>query len=795
MNKTCYHCGEDVPVNTNYHVDILGKSRDMCCLGCDAIARTIVESNLESYYQYRQTKPEKNDLIPEQLKNLHRYDDESIQEDFVVKNQNNNEVILSIEGVSCAACAWLIEKHMVKQSGVCEVNVNTLTHRARMIWDPSKTKLSALISQIHKLGYKVSPFEQDEQEQAYHRATRQYLYRIGIAGIASMQVMMVAVALYLEVFSDLDDAFKHYFRIVSFIFATPVMLYSAWPFYQSAWRSLKAKSPSMDVPVSIAMIMAYLASIVATINQSGEVFYEAVTMFAFFLLLGRYFEMKARREATAHSANLLKLVPHFAELQDGTQIAVKHLNVGDLVKVLPGDVIPADGIITAGVSYLNESMLTGESVPITKGIGDQVYAGTVNGDEALVIQVEKSKLNSMISNIVRIQSSAQMNKPKIARIADQVSPYFVIATLIIGAGTWLFWHFYRPEDAFWIMLSVLVATCPCALALATPTAITCATSRLSHFGLLLRKGHIFETLCKVNHIIMDKTGTLTEGRIEITHTVTHDSAFNTEQCLKMAASLEQHANHPIAHAFRCFFDNSLLVTEITNVIGAGIEGKWKNQHLRLGSAQFAFNNMPFKEIDLSATECVYLSLNGLPLATFFYQDPIRKDSFALINQLKQSGIQITLLSGDNLNNVADVAKQLGISQIMAQMNPEQKLEYIRNLPESDISLMVGDGINDAPTLSGAHLSVAMGGGTDIAKASADMVLLNDKLINLLKARALAFKTRSIIKENLWLSFFYNILILPLAIMGYVPPYIASLGMSISSVVVIANSMRLLKYHG
>ncbi|EHB5526865.1 cadmium-translocating P-type ATPase [Vibrio cholerae] len=794
MDKTCYHCGEGVPVNTNYRVDILGESRDMCCPGCHAVAKMIVANNLESYYQFRQKKAERYDLIPDELQNLHRYDDEAIQEDFVLKNQNNNEVTLSIDGVSCAACAWLIEKHMVKQSGVCEVNVNTLTHRARLVWDPTKTKLSQLITQIHKLGYKVSPFEQDEQEQAYHQATRQYLYRIGIAGIASMQVMMVAVALYLEVFSDLDDAFKHYFRIVSLFFATPVMLYSAWPFYQSAWRSLKAKAPSMDVPVSIAMILAYVASIVATINQSGEVFYEAVTMFAFFLLLGRYFEMKARREATAHSANLLKLVPHFAHLEDGTQVAVKHLNVGDSVRVLPGDAIPADGLITSGASYLNEAMLTGEPIPITKGVGDHVYAGTVNGDEAFIMRVEKSKLNSMISNIVRIQNNAQINKPKIARIADQVSQYFVIATLVVGAGTWLFWHFYRPEDAFWIMLSVLVATCPCALALATPTAITCATSRLSHFGLLLRKGHIFETLCKVNHIIMDKTGTLTEGRVEITNTVIHDKAFDAELCLKIAASLEQHANHPIANAFRRFFDSLIQVNHVTNVIGSGIEGLWQGQQLRLGSAQYALNTQ-HNDIDLATTDCVYLSRNGQPLATFFYQDSIRKDSLDLITQLKKSGIKITLLSGDNLANVEQVAQQLGISQVVAQVSPEQKLEYVRNLPKSDITLMVGDGINDAPTLSGAHLSVAMGGGTDIAKASADMVLLNDKLINLLKARELAFKTRSVIKENLWLSFFYNILILPLAIMGYVPPYIASLGMSLSSVIVIANSMRLLKYHG
>ncbi|NAW67947.1 cadmium-translocating P-type ATPase [Vibrio sp. V27_P1S3P104] len=792
MKKTCYHCGEDVPADTQLTVMILGEQREMCCPGCQTIAQTIVDSGLVSYYQYRQKTAEKIDLVPDALKNLTHYDDDTIQEEFVFKHDEYNEVTLGLEGVSCAACAWLIEKHMLKQAGIAEVSVNTLTHRARLVWDPTKIKLSAIITQLQRLGYKASPFEQDDQEQAYHRASKQYLYRIGVAGIASMQVMMVAVALYLEVFSDLDDAFKHYFRIVSFFFATPVMLYSAWPFYENAWRSIKARAPSMDIPVSIAMIMAYVASIVATVNRSGEVFYEAVTMFAFFLLLGRYFEMKARREASAHSANLLKLVPTFATLSDGSQVPVRQLNVGDTLRVLPGENIPSDGKILSGQVYVDESMLTGESVPVVKIMGDDVFAGTLNGDESFEMQVTKNKAESMISHIVRMQDNAQISKPRIAEIADIVSRYFVIATLVIGAGTWLFWHFYHPEDAFWIMLSVLVATCPCALALATPTAITCATSRLSHFGILLRKGHVFETLCQVNHLIMDKTGTLTEGRIEIYQTKVHDAHFSLLQCQAIAASLEQHANHPLAKAFTSFADESYQVEQVKNVIGSGLQGIYQGQTLRLGSASFALGQ---SDLDAQELDCIYLSSNTRLIASFYYRDPIRRESLAMVTEFKNAGIRLTLLSGDNQLNVQRVADKMGIEHVVANVTPEQKLNYLHSLPDDTITLMIGDGINDAPVLAGAHLSVAMGGGTDVAKASSDMVLLNDKLSNVLKARKLAFNTRKIIKENLWLSLFYNLLILPLAIMGYVPPYIASLGMSLSSVVVIANSMRLLKFHG
>ncbi|MCQ1059872.1 cadmium-translocating P-type ATPase [Photobacterium sp. ZSDE20] len=797
MTKDCYHCGDPVPQGCQHHVEILGKIRDMCCPGCEAVAQTIVDSGLTSYYEYRTAPAEKADLVPQQLQSLLLYDHDEIQQEFVRDNENSKEASLSLDGVSCAACAWLIEKQVKREPGVVSIRVNTTTHRALLAWDPESVKLSHLLSVIHRLGYKAAPFEADAQEQQYHRTMKGYLYRLGIAGIATMQVMMLAVALYFEIFGDLDAEFKNYLRWVSLIFATPVLLYSALPFYLNAWRNLRARTLGMDVPVSIALLFAYVASLYATVMEKGEVFFESISMFTFFLLLGRFLEMRARRQAAAASANLLKLVPAMATLDDGSQIAAKTLKAGDVVTVLPGESLPADGEIVKGQTAIDESMLTGESMPVTKATSDMVYAGTINGDSHITLKVTKDRQNSLISNIVRLQDEAQSSKPKVAEVADIVARYFVAGILIISAATWLYWHQHRPEDALWITLAVLVATCPCALSLATPTALTCSTSSLGRLGILLRRGHVLETLCNVNQLVIDKTGTLTEGNIRLVNTQTFNN-HSQEQALQMAAELERFANHPIARAFSVYRDEAPRFDEVENVIGSGLKGSIDGQEWRIGKADFVLDTNPKKDQLLASCDNhyqVWLSCNSELVASFMLDDPIREDSPELIKQFQAEGIQVTMLTGDHSASAQVVADKLGVDNLRAGASPEGKLEYLRSLSKDKVALMIGDGVNDAPVLAGAHLSVAMGGGTDIAKSSADMVLLGDQLSRILRARKLAQKTRKIIRENLAWALGYNLIILPLAVAGFVAPYIAVVGMSGSSIIVVSNSLRLLKENG
>lgn len=786
MTKDCFHCGEPVLTGDSYKVEIQGISRIMCCPGCEAVASTIVANGLTSYYEYRTAPAEKASLVPDELQSLSLYDNEDVQQEFVRHEDGIDEVVLSVDGVSCAACAWLIEKQLSGQEGVSRIRVNTTTNRATLRWDPSKTKLSTLLNKIHKLGYKAAPFEADNQEAQYHHTMKQYLYKLGVAGLATMQVMMLAVAMYFEVFGDMDETFRNYFRWVSLIFATPVLLYSAMPFYINAWRNLKARTLGMDVPVSIALLFAYFASLYATVTGTGEVFFESIAMFTFFLLVGRFLEMRARRTAAAASANLLKLIPRLATLANGEQIPAKSLAIGHLVRVLPGEPFPADGTIKSGTTTVDESMLTGESMPESRQSGDKVYAGTMNIDGNVDVEVNAEKKDSLIAHIVQLQDAAQLAKPKVAEVADIVARYFVAAILLISACTWWYWQSHRPEDAFWIMLSVLVATCPCALSLATPTALTCSTSTFGKLGILLRRGHVFETLTKINQVVIDKTGTLTEGNITVAETQTYNG-MQTNEANAIAAALESFANHPIADAFRVYTPATGL-TSVENVIGEGLKGMLNGQEWRIGKPEFALCKPNAEQNGHQ----IWLSCNGKAQASFLLTDPVRASSRTLIDKFHEAGIKVTMLTGDNQSAANTVAYKLGIDEVVAGVSPQGKLAYLNRLPASQITMMIGDGVNDAPVLAGAHLSVAMGSGTDVAKASADMVLLGDDLTKLLDARKLAAFTQKIIRQNLAWALGYNLVILPLAVMGFVAPYIAVAGMSGSSVIVVTNSLRLFK---
>lgn len=813
----CYHCGEPVPPGSRYEVILFNEPRAMCCPGCQAVAQTIVDSGLTSYYQYRTTPASRSELVPDELKNLQHYDLPEVQAEFVHQNnqgsETRNEISLSLDGVTCAACAWLIEKHLGQSDGVLSIQVNATAQRALLRWDPARVRLSELLARLRRLGYQAAPFEVASQEQQYRREMNSYLRKLGIAGLASMQVMMVAVALYLEMFSDLDATQRWYFRWVSLIMSTPVILYASLPFYYSAWRSLKARTLNMDVPVSFALIGAYIASAYATITNQGEVYFESITMFAFFLLLGRFLEMRVRRLATEATSNLLKLVPSIATRENGEQVAAKSLRPGDRIIIRPGERVPADSCITDGISDVNESMLTGEYLPVTKQKHDPVYAGTVNGEGSLTAQVTHTGADSLLASILRLQDQALQTKPAIVLIADRIARYFVWALLLIAAMTWFGWHLYEPEKAFWVTLSVLVATCPCALALATPTAVTCVISRLSQMGLLVRKGHALETLCQVNRIVLDKTGTITEGRMSLVRTDVLTAQRSSADVLALAAALEAHSAHPIARVFQHLSDSTTYsdspiaysAEQAEIVTGNGIRARINGTVYRIGHYDFACAALAntiittTKQAHRQPSDApagvlpVYLANETQLLACFWLQDPLRDDALASLTHLNQRGIQLSLLTGDRSGAADYIAAQLPLANWHKGLSPQDKLDYLQQRQQQgEIVMMVGDGVNDAPVLAGAHLSVAMGSGTDLAKNAADMVLLSDKLDRLPQALHLARRTRRIIRENLAWSLGYNLVILPLAISGMLPPYLAAIGMSASSLIVVLNSLRLMR---
>ena len=791
----CYHCGEVVLAadKNKYKVYIAPEEREMCCPGCQSVAEMIVGSGLSSYYEHRtDLSPTAKQLVPDELLRLEIYDDNEIQDEFVYQEGEIKEITLTVEGLTCAACAWLIEKSLRNTKGIQFINVNATSNRIAIKWVDEHIKLSDILKRINNLGYSASPFQADQHELMYNKQLKSYFRRLGLAGLATMQVMMFAVALYSTWFGDMEDMYRELFRWVSLIVATPVLLYSAQPFYSNALRNLRTRTLGMDVPVSIALLGAYTASAYATMTGQGEVYFESISMFTFFLLFGRYLELRARKKTSELSANMAKLIPNMALRvnADKTEqlVPTKQLNIDDYVIVKSGEVIPCDGKIVNGETSVDESMLTGEFLPIVKGVDSGVYTGSLNVEQTITVCVTKTHKHNLISEIIRLQNTAQSSKPQISVLADKISRYFVLALLIISAATYLFWLGHDPDKAFWITLSVLVATCPCALSLATPTALTCATSFLSQRGILIRKEHVLESLTNIDEIAFDKTGTLTKGAFTLTK-VESNCDMQDDELLCLATSLEKHSTHPIATAFKS--DKAIIEFDKTeNHIGLGISATLGADIYKIGSS--SFTQQVSLESDGKAI-LVYLTKNDQLIACFYIQDEMRDNVSTTLDYIANAGLDVTLLTGDTKANTNKVTEGLAITNKKTSQSPESKLAYINTQQANNkLMLMVGDGVNDAPVLSAATVSVAMGEGSDLAKNSADVVLLSTDFIAMKYMLATATKTYKIIKQNLMWALGYNSLILPLAMSGSVPPYIAVVGMSLSSLLVIGNSLRLLK---
>ncbi|MDI3325367.1 heavy metal translocating P-type ATPase metal-binding domain-containing protein [Pontibacterium granulatum] len=800
----CYHCGQDIPQGSSFFTIIEEKPRQMCCPGCQAVAQTIVDSGLDNFYKHRATTSYTPDFTLKsvseaQLSELALYDQDSIQQDFVVTAENGlKEATLVIEGITCAACVWLLEHHLNKQDGVEKASVNLTNHRARLTWNPQILPLSMLLAEIYRIGYQAHPYTPNKEEQLLDQERKRATRRLGVAGLGMMQVMMIAVALYGGALQGIESKHVTFMRWASMVIATPVILYAARPFFVAALRDLRTRHLSMDVPVSIAVGGAYLASVWATVTDSGEVYFDSVTMFTFFLLIGRFLEMQARHRTGRAGNAMLNLLPASAiKVIDGeeTMIPAKELAVGDRVIIKPGHTVPADGRIIAGNSSIDESALTGEYLPIRKEQGDEVIGGTINVENPITLEVTRIGAESQLSSIVRLLERAQEDKPKAAQLADRVASYFVAAVLLTAVTVGFSWWLISPEDAFWITLSVLVVTCPCALSLATPTALTAATGTLRQNGVLITRGHVLESLSRATHIVFDKTGTLTEGNLTLQDTLSLDD-HTTDHHLQIAAALEKHSEHPIAQAFHAVF-TPYKAENLQATLGQGLEGQIDGLRYRIGKPDYAFavcsNTHTKPYLPAVCGQWLLLCNETAPLAWFRLNDQVRPEAAQTIKHLHQLGLKCEMLTGDSSSAVDEVATALGIDTVISGVSPEQKLKHIQQLQREGAQvIMVGDGINDIPVLAGAQTSIAMGSATDLAKTNADGVLISADLMRLTDAIRLSRKTRSIIRQNLAWSAGYNLLALPLAALGFIAPYMAALGMSLSSIVVVANALRLSK---
>ena len=799
----CFHCG--LPLDAAvFPVTIEGAEHGTCCRGCQAVAQTIADNGLGAYYRNRTAPPPSGrgmDLVPPELT---VYDLPEVQRGFVRSDAADaelREAALLIDGVTCAACVWLIEQRLSRLTGVREAMLNYSTRRARVRWDASKTSLSKILGAVAALGYEAHPYDRARAEERLRRERSVLLWRLFIAGFGMMQVMMYAFPVYIAEGAMTADI-EQLMRIASLVLTLPVALWSAMPFYTGAWRDLRTGRAGMDVPVSLGIIIAFVASLWATWSASGQVYFDSVSMFVFLLLGARFLETEARTRAMQTQEQLARMTPTTAERLTGDagatteRIAAASLQIGDLIRVRPGDAIPSDGVVVEGVSAADEALLTGESRPVAKRPGDLLTGGAVNLEGVLTMRVTRVGEDTVLAGIVRLMDRAQSDKPQIAQAADRVAQWFVAVLLVLTVAAFAAWWFIDPSRALWIAVAMLVVTCPCALSLATPAALTAATGAAYRSGVLVTRGSALETLARATHFVFDKTGTLTTGRMSLTG-VTLLSDDSREQCLAYAAALEAWSEHPVGRALAQAAQGAHPVaTAVQTYAGDGVEGNVGGRMLRIGRPQFvaALHRQPDPpEIDYAPDAVSVVALGDAKgwIALFMLDDVVRHDAQAMIRALAEDGVHVSLLSGDRPQRARHTAAELGINDCRGGATPADKLAYVCELQSRGaIVAMVGDGVNDAPVLAQAQVSIAPGGGTPLAQVSADIILMGDRLAAISETVRASRHALRVIRQNLAWAVAYNAVALPLAIAGLVTPLVAAIGMSSSSLVVVLNALRL-----
>ncbi|NMG45803.1 heavy metal translocating P-type ATPase [Aromatoleum toluvorans] len=805
--EECYHCGLPVPPLSSHYVPVDGVERRMCCVGCEAVARSIVDNGLTDYYRHRDAMPEpQKEALPAELQELGLFDHPDFQKSFVEPvGEHEREASLILEGITCAACVWLNEQHVSRQPGVSLVEINYATRRARVRWDERRTRLSDILAAIQAIGYRAYPYDAERSEQIAQRERRSMLWRLFVAGFGMMQVMMYAFPAYIAGEGDLTPDIALLMRWASLTLTLPVVLYSAAPFFRRALRDVKLRRLGMDVPVALGVGSAFVASVWATLTAAGEVYFDSVTMFVFFLLCGRYLEMIARQKAVRGVEELGKVLPAFAERllawpsPVGERVPVSQLVSGDVLRVRPGEVIPADGVVVDGQSDANESLLTGESMPVPKSVGSEVTGGSINISSPLAIRVQQTGDLTRLAAIRRLMERAASEKPAIARQSDKVAVVFIVALLALACVTGVVWYFVDPSRALWVFVSVLVVACPCALSLATPVALTVATDALARMGVLVTRGHAIETLANANHFVFDKTGTLTYGRLTLEE-ILPLADLDERQLRGISSALEQASEHPIAHGLRRSIDQADLpvVENLASETGQGVTGTLDGVPCWLGRPDFVAARLKcdlppqLQELAARGGSVVALGGQGRWLGLFRLADVPRPEASQLTAKLAREGIRTTVLSGDAQAVASSIAGQLGINDACGAMTPQGKQAFIEDLQRNPdaVVAMVGDGVNDAPVLAQAHVSVAMGSGTELARNQGDIVLLSENLAGLGRGVDLARRTLKIIRQNLWWSFAYNFTSVPLAMAGLVTPWMAGIGMAGSSLLVVLNALRL-----
>ena len=788
--SACFHCGEAVPASpARLLVD--GAVRDFCCNGCAAAAQWIRDARLDDYYRLR-SQPAGRVSADED--DLALWDRDEVLAGHARVVPGGRELTLLTDGMRCAACAWLIDRAIAREPGVLEVSANAVTGRIRIAWDPSRTPLSSPLRRLFALGYRPYLATGEASERARRGERNRWLLRLGIAGLGAMQAMMFAEALFFG--GDSGDAgamsvpMRDFLRWVTFLVATPVVFYAGWPFLSGCARELRHRRLGMDTLIAISTLLAYFASVIETVRGGPQVWYDAAVMFIFLLLAARMLEQRVRSAATAQVDALARARPAFAtrETADGSRELVPPalLASDDIIRIAAGEAVSADGVLLDGEAGFSESLLTGEADAVRKAPGAPVFAGSVCQERPARVRVTATGAATRLSQLAHLVEQAQAHRPPLAQVADRIATWFVFLMLLAAVIIYLAWRAHDPSRAFEVMLAFVVISCPCALSLSVPAALAAANGALAKLGVLPVRADALERLARVSDVVLDKTGTLSDGKPVLSE-VTVFAGMERVQALRLAVALERDSLHPLAAAFMDIDPGSATVPAVASDSvahpGQGIEATVDDVRWRLGHAPYACDG-----VDDGA---LWLGDGRQAFARFVVRERGREDAPAAMDALRELGLSVHLSSGDATHAVNGFADALGIANAHARQSPEAKLAYVRSLQAQGRGVaMIGDGINDAPVLAGANVSIAMGEGAALAQRAADLVLTSPSLSRIPAAISLARRTGRIVRQNLAWALAYNLLALPLAAMGLVTPWIAALGMTLSSLLVTLNALRL-----
>lgn len=782
----CFHCTEAVPKGGHFQLSINQQLHEFCCPACLAITETIHGAGLDHYYQSRNTHAEKPSTH-----HFEQWDNPQLQSEFVQRDEKNAEHVsaaLYIEGMHCTACAWLIEQQLKKIDGINHCQVNYQDQRLQLNWHEKTVSLSHIMQTINNIGYIPHPFIADTIAKQQKKQHKKQLIRIGITALLMMQIGMLAIALYAGDFLGMDEQYRHLLKVASLFFSLPLLYFSALPFFISAIKTLTHRRINMDVNIALAIAGLYGSSIYSIYSRSGDIYFDSVAMLCLFILIARFIEFSSRNKCYQAQGLLPKTACKVTDNKH-QELPLSDIHIGDQLLIKSGQTIPLDGTVVEGISSVSEAMINGEAKAAQKSKGDSVFAGSQNHDGQLIITVSQEAKHCLVNKITELAQQQSSSSTPMQSLDNKIAAGFTSLVLLLAVASYVFWFNAGNLDAFWVALSVLVISCPCALSLAAPTALSAAHYRLRQQGLLIRSTHVLPTLNKITDVIFDKTGTLTHGQVQLTSTILCN---NTDEhyAQQLAAALEAHSQHPISHAFST---SPWQATDIRMHTGLGIEGMINASRYRIGSAAFCRQWLPNLEEPDSGKMQIALCNEQHCLAWFQLEDSIRLEAKILIPHLQQEKLQLHIFSGDSSNDVDHTACALHIDKAYKNCSSEDKLKRLQTLQQHGaITLMVGDGINDAPTLKKSHISVAFFNSSDWLKNQADVILLNNDLSKIQHLLIYAKAYQSIYRQNFSWALLYNAVAIPFAMAGWVTPMIAAIGMSLSSIAVVLNSQRLLK---